>query len=47
MYKRQGFHDVVISAGVEKMTDVVDATPAIATASDQEWEAQQLSLIHI
>lgn len=23
------------------MTDVVDATPAIATASDQEWEAQQ------
>ena len=36
-----GFHDVVISAGVEKMTDVVDATPAIATASDQEWEAQQ------
>ncbi|AEG17920.1 thiolase domain-containing protein [Methanobacterium paludis] len=36
-----GFHDIVISAGVEKMTDVVDATPAIATASDQEWEAQQ------
>jgi len=36
-----GFHDVVISAGVEKMTDVVDPTPAIATASDQEWEAQQ------
>lgn len=36
-----GFHDVVISAGVEKMTDVVDATPAIATASDQEWEANQ------
>ena len=36
-----GFHDVVISAGVEKMTDVVDATPAIATASDQEWEEQQ------
>ena len=36
-----GFQDVVISAGVEKMTDVVDATPAIATASDQEWEAQQ------
>ena len=29
-----GFHDVVISAGVEKMTDVVDATPAIATASE-------------
>jgi acetyl-CoA C-acetyltransferase len=36
-----GYHDVVISAGVEKMTDVVDPTPAIATASDQEWEAQQ------
>jgi acetyl-CoA C-acetyltransferase len=36
-----GYHDLVISAGVEKMTDVVDATPAIATASDQEWEAQQ------
>lgn len=36
-----GFHDVVISAGVEKMTDIVDPTPAIATASDQEWEAQQ------
>lgn len=36
-----GYNDIVISAGVEKMTDVVDATPAIATASDQEWEAQQ------
>ena len=36
-----GYEDIVISAGVEKMTDVVDATPAIATASDQEWEAQQ------
>ena len=36
-----GYHDVVISAGVEKMTDVVDPTPAIATASDQEWEAKQ------
>ena len=36
-----GFHDVVISAGVEKMTDVVDATPAIAAAADREWEAQQ------
>ena len=32
-----GYHDVVISAGVEKMTDVVDATPAIATASDKEY----------
>ncbi len=36
-----GYHDIVMSAGVEKMTDVVDPTPAIATASDQEWEAQQ------
>lgn len=36
-----GFNDIVVSAGVEKMTDVVDPTPAIATASDQEWEAQQ------
>ena len=36
-----GYHDVVVSAGVEKMTDVVDATPAIATASDIEWEAHQ------
>lgn len=36
-----GLNDIVISAGVEKMTDVVDPTPAIATASDQEWEAQQ------
>jgi len=35
-----GYHDIVISAGVEKMTDVVDPTPAIATASDQEWEAK-------
>ncbi len=36
-----GYHDIVISAGVEKMTDVVDPTPMIASASDQEWEAQQ------
>ena len=36
-----GYYDRVMAAGVEKMTDVVDATPAIATASDQEWEAQQ------
>ncbi|MDR2873589.1 MAG: thiolase domain-containing protein [Methanobrevibacter sp.] len=35
-----GYHDIVISAGVEKMTDEVDPTPAIATASDQEWEAK-------
>lgn len=36
-----GYHDMVVSLGGEKMTDVVDPTPAIATASDQEWEAQQ------
>lgn len=36
-----GFYDHVMAAGVEKMTDVVDATPAIAAAADQEWEAQQ------
>ncbi|MDR0911453.1 MAG: thiolase domain-containing protein [Methanobrevibacter sp.] len=35
-----GYYDTVISAGVEKMTDVVDATDAIAAASDQEWEAK-------
>jgi acetyl-CoA C-acetyltransferase len=36
-----GYHDIVISAGVEKMTDVVDPTPIVATAADQEWETQQ------
>ncbi len=36
-----GYYDKVMAAGVEKMTDVVDATPAIAAAADQEWEAQQ------
>lgn len=36
-----GYYDNVMAAGVEKMTDVVDATPAIAAAADQEWEAQQ------
>ena len=35
-----GYQDIVIAAGVEKMTDVIDATSAIATASDQEWEAK-------
>ncbi|MBP2143427.1 acetyl-CoA C-acetyltransferase [Methanococcus voltae] len=34
-----GQHDVVLVGGVEKMTDVADPTGAIATASDQEWEA--------
>lgn len=36
-----GYYDHVMAAGVEKMTDVVDATPAIAAAADKEWEAQQ------
>lgn len=36
-----GYYDNVMAAGVEKMTDVVDATPAIAAAADREWEAQQ------
>ncbi|MCD7782017.1 MAG: thiolase domain-containing protein [Methanosphaera sp.] len=36
-----GYYDKVMAAGVEKMTDVEDATPAIAAAADQEWEAQQ------
>ncbi|WP_302852702.1 thiolase domain-containing protein [Methanosphaera stadtmanae] len=36
-----GYYDRVMAAGVEKMTDVVDATPAIAAAADREWEAQQ------
>lgn len=36
-----GYHDIVLTAGVEKMTDVVDPSPIVSTASDQEWEAQQ------
>jgi acetyl-CoA C-acetyltransferase len=36
-----GYHDIVIAAGVEKMTDVVDPTPVVSTAADQEWEVQQ------
>lgn len=36
-----GYHDIVMSAGVEKMTDVVDPTPIVSTAADQEWEVQQ------
>lgn len=36
-----GFNDVVLAAGVEKMTDVdgADATFALSTAADQEYEA--------
>lgn len=36
-----GVHEVVVAAGIEKMTDVLGerATEALATAGDQEWEA--------
>lgn len=36
-----GFHDIVIAAGVEKMTDTVgkDTTAGLATAADAEYEA--------
>jgi acetyl-CoA C-acetyltransferase len=36
-----GFHDIVIVAGVEKMTDTVgkDTTSGLATAADAEYEA--------
>ncbi|MFH1821505.1 MAG: thiolase domain-containing protein [Methanobacteriota archaeon] len=35
-----GIHDFVVAAGIEKMTDVISeqATGALATAADQEWE---------
>ena len=35
-----GIHDIVVAAGIEKMTDVLtkQATEALATAADQEWE---------
>ena len=38
-----GMHDVVIVAGVEKMTDTVgsDTTAALAMAADQEYEAAE------
>jgi acetyl-CoA C-acetyltransferase len=36
-----GASDVVLAAGVEKMTDGADVTRALATASDQEYEAYQ------
>ena len=37
-----GYHDVVISAGIEKMTDVgaEKAMDALAAAADREWEAE-------
>jgi acetyl-CoA C-acetyltransferase len=36
-----GYHDVVISAGIEKMTDIgaEKAMDALAAAADREWEA--------
>jgi acetyl-CoA C-acetyltransferase len=36
-----GYHDVVISAGIEKMTDIGadKAMDALAAAADREWEA--------
>jgi len=36
-----GIHDIVVAAGVEKMSDVMgeEAVGALASASDQEWEA--------
>src|SRR6185503_4873854 len=34
-----GASDIVLAAGVEKMTDGADVTRALATASDQEYEA--------
>jgi acetyl-CoA C-acetyltransferase len=35
-----GYHDIVIAAGVEKMTDVCspDQTDIVASAADREWE---------
>ncbi len=35
-----GIHDIVVAAGIEKMTDVLtgQAMGALATAADQEWE---------
>jgi acetyl-CoA C-acetyltransferase len=34
-----GANDLVLAAGVEKMTDGADVTAVLATAADQEWEA--------
>ncbi|MEE9465987.1 MAG: beta-ketoacyl synthase N-terminal-like domain-containing protein, partial [Candidatus Neomarinimicrobiota bacterium] len=36
-----GISEVVLAGGVEKMTDGADVTTALATASDQEYEAYQ------
>lgn len=34
-----GMSDIVVAAGVEKMTDVMDATDVLAGAADREWES--------
>ena len=34
-----GMSEVVVAAGVEKMTDVSDATDVLAGAADREWES--------
>ncbi len=34
-----GVHDIVIAAGVEKVTDVGDAMSLMSAAADQEWES--------
>ncbi|MDR3102706.1 MAG: thiolase domain-containing protein [Methanocalculaceae archaeon] len=34
-----GMSDIVVAAGVEKMTDVSDATDVLAGAADREWES--------
>ncbi|UCC29962.1 MAG: thiolase domain-containing protein [Phycisphaerales bacterium] len=38
-----GMHDVVLAGGIEKMTDIGggDATHALATAADMQWEGVQ------
>jgi len=38
-----GIHDFVVAAGIEKMTDVLaeQATGALASAADQEWEVYE------
>jgi len=38
-----GMHDIVLAGGVEKMTDIggSDATHALATAADMQWEGVQ------
>lgn len=38
---KSGMHEIVVAGGAEKMTDVMATvtTGALATASDQEWEA--------